>query len=330
VATPCEAAGVARDVKQLGAYLRRKSYIMRIGQKAPAPPAASSANAGANVNVVTFNVAGGAKAFKLEEKLTDAPLFQKLINGDPDAPIVACQETTPALAKKLLEASKNGNFQVIYPGQPNLPKWIPTSTLMQGNMLLVPKRYQVEHAESHTFEGRGAKFLHALDGFLFHHEKANDMLLALQNRGYVEASLKDTRTGKDFNVLATHVAYADDIRRDETPQLVDAIAKAQAHGPTVVMGDFNTPTLEARPSSNPGVIDFWKAMEPLELQDMGPTGKDRGSFWGNGQDIDSVLATGFESVSSEMLTGDKMTLPGHPDAKQVSDHYAEADSLKFE
>lgn len=294
-----------------------------------AKPVDAFSAAPGDVNVVTFNVAGGASKFKLEDKLTDTPLFQKLINGDPDAPIVACQETTPALAKKLIEASKNGNFQVLYPGQANLPKWIPTSTLMQGNMLLVPKRYQVEKSEAHTFAGRGAKFLNALDGFLFHHEKANDMLLALQNRGYVEASLKDTQTGKQFNVLATHVAYADDIRRDETPQLVDAIQKAEATGPTVVMGDFNTPTLEAKPTTNPGVVDFWKAMDPLDLEDMGPSGKDRGSFWGNGQDIDSVLAKGFETVSSQMLSGDKMTLPGRPDAKQISDHYAEADTIRF-
>lgn len=279
--------------------------------------------------MVTFNVAGGASAFKLEDKLTDAPLFQKLINGDPNAPIVACQETTPALAKKLIELSKNGNFQVIYPGEAWMPKGVPISTLMQGNMLLVPKRFEVQHSEAHTFAGRGGKFFQALKGFAFHHQPANKMLLALQNRGYVTASLKDTRTGKSFNVVATHVAYEDGIRRDEAPQLVDAIKRAQASGPTVVMGDFNIPTLAANPNQSQAAKDFWKAFDPLQLQDMGPTGADRVSFWKNGGDIDSVLASGFESVSHEMLSGDKMTLPGHPDAKQVSDHYAESDWLKF-
>ena len=281
------------------------------------------------VNVVTFNVAGGASGFKLEDKLVQAPLFQKLINGDPDAPIVACQETTPALAKALIAASKNGNFQVIYPGQAWMPKGVPTSTLMQGNMLLVPKRYQVEHSEAHTFAGRAHQFLSALDGFLFHHEKANDMLLALQNRGYIETQLEDTQTGKQFSVVATHVAYDDAVRRNETPQLVAAIRDAEAKGPTVVMGDFNTPTLEAKPHQGQGAVDFWNALGPLKLSDMGPTGKDRVSFWKSGQDIDSVLATGFQSVAHEMLSGDKMTLPGRPDAKQVSDHYAEADSLEL-
>jgi endonuclease/exonuclease/phosphatase family metal-dependent hydrolase len=300
--------------------------------KAAPPPAANVARspASSNVNVVSFNVAGGASGFKLEEKLSDTPLFQKLIKGDPDAPIVACQETTPALAKKLIEESKNGNFQVLYPGQAWMPKGVPTSTLMQGNMLLVPKRYQVQKSESHTFSGRAEKAFGAVKNLLFHHGRANDVLLALQNRGYISASLKDTQTGKSFSVVATHIAYDDAIRRDETPQLVAAIKKAQAKGPTVVMGDFNIPTLEARPDQGQGGRDFWKELEPLLLKDMGPTGKDRVSFWKNGADIDSVLATGFQSVSQEMLTGQKMTIPGRPDARQVSDHFAEADSLKFE
>lgn len=281
------------------------------------------------VDVVTFNVAGGASGFELEDQLTAAPVFQKVINGDPDAPIIACQETTPALAKKLIEESKNGNFKVIYPGEAWVPKWVPTSVLMQGNMLLVPKRYQVEKSEAHTFKGRAEKFLGALDGFLFHHESANDMLLALQNRGYISAELKDTETGKRFDVVATHVAYKDDIRRDETPQLVDAIQKDEAQAPTIVMGDFNLQRLEADPHPSQGVVDFWKAFDPLDLEDMGPTGKDRGSFWKNGKDIDMVLAKGFESVSHHMMTGSEMTVPGYPDAKKVSDHYAEADSLKL-
>jgi hypothetical protein len=96
------------------------------------------------------------------------------------------------------------------------------------------------------------------------------------------------------------------------------------------MGDMNIPTLEADPNQNQGAKDFWHALEPANLKDMGPTGKDRGSFWGNGHDIDVVLANGFQSVSHEMLTGNKMTIPGHDDAKKVSDHYAEADTLKFE
>ena len=290
---------------------------------------AFTADAG-TINVVTFNVAGGASGFKHEEALTDAPLFQKLITGAADAPIVACQETTPALVKKLVAESKNGNFEVIWPGQTWVPKGVPTSTLMQGNMLLVPRRYQVKSSEAHTFSGRASQLLRALKGVLFNRGKVNDLLLALQNRGYVAAELKDTRTGRQFSVLATHVAYQDEVRRAAAPQLRDALMKARAKGPTVLMGDFNVPTLQATGKQHQDVVDFWQALAPAGLKDMGPTGQAGASFWKNGQDIDAVLATGFRSVSSEMLTGAKMAIPGHPDARDVSDHYAEADTLKFE
>ena len=280
------------------------------------------------VNVVCFNAAGGASGFKLEGELAKTPLLQKLIKGSPDAPIVAVQETTPGLAKKLLEEAKKGNFEVIWPGKAWLQKWIPTSTLMQGNMLLVPKRYQIEKQEAKTFAGRAGQFFKALKGFVFGDGKANDLLLALQNRGYVSASLKDSQTGKRFNVLATHIAYQDEVRRLSTPQLAEAIARAK--GPTVLMGDMNVPTPEPGVKLSQGAKDFWKALEPAGMKDMGPSGQAGASYWKNGANIDVVMARGFKSESSRMLTGDQMTLPGRPDARQVSDHYAEADSLVFE
>lgn len=280
------------------------------------------------VNVVCFNAAGGASGFKLEGELAGTPLFQKLIQGSPDAPIVAVQETTPGLAKKLLEEAEKGHFEVIWPGKAWLPKWIPTSPLMQGNMLLVPKRYQIEKQEAKTFTGRAGQFLKAIKGLLFGDGKANDLVLALQNRGYVSAALKDTKTGKRFNVLATHISYQDEIRRLSTPELVGAIAKSK--GPTVLMGDLNVPTPEPGVKLNAGASDFWKALEPAGMKDMGPMGQAGASYWKNGANIDVVMARGFRSESSRMLTGDQMTLPGRPDARQVSDHYAEADSLVFE
>lgn len=302
-------------------------------QGAPAPTMAgdSFGSDSAAVNVVTFNVAGGASAFKLEEKLMDTPLFQKLVKGDPDAPIVGCQEMTPALAKKLIEAAeKSGNFEVIWPGSTLMPNWVPTSTLLQGNLLLVPKRYKVQKSESHTFKGRAGQLWDAIKGVFSGEKKLNSLLLAVQKRGWVEATLKDTRTGKTFGVLNTHIAYDPNVRRVSTPQLAEALGKLQAKGPMVVMGDFNIPTPEKMDKPNPSAMEFWKALEPFNLQDAGPQGQNSGTFWSNGKDIDSVLTNGFKSVKSEILSGDKMTLPGRPDAKQVSDHYAEADTIAFE
>lgn len=288
-----------------------------------------SPNPGA-VNVVSYNVAGGASAFKLEEKLVDSQVFQKLVKGSPDAPIVACQETTPALAKKLKELSKNGNFEVIYPGQSWMPKFVPISPLMQGNMLLVPKRYKVESSESETFTGRAKNFFGAVKNLIFGDGKANDLVLALQNRGYVSARLKDTQTGKSFSVVNTHIAYKDEQRRQQTPQLLEVLKKAEAKGPVILTGDVNVEAPAPGRKLPADVQDFWKALEPIGLKDMGPTGAASASFWGNGHDIDVVMAKGFKSESGQMLTGDKMTIPGKTDAKQLSDHYAEADSLTFE
>ncbi|MFP5504451.1 MAG: endonuclease/exonuclease/phosphatase family protein, partial [Candidatus Sericytochromatia bacterium] len=286
-----------------------------------------SANPAA-VNVVCFNAAGGASGFKLEGELAKTPLLQKLINGSPDAPIVAVQETTPALAKKLLEEAEKGHFEVIWPGKAWLPKWVPISPLAQGNMLLVPKRYEIEKQEAKTFTGRAGQFFKAIKGIVLGDGKANDLVLALQNRGYVSAALKDTRTGKRFNVLATHISYQDEIRRRSTRELVEAIAKAK--GPTVLMGDMNVPTPEPGVKLGKGAADFWKALEPAGMTDMGPLGEAGASYWKNGANIDVVMARGFKSESSRMLKGDQMTLPGRPDARQISDHYAEADSLVFE
>lgn len=92
------------------------------------------------------------------------------------------------------------------------------------------------------------------------------------------------------------------------------------------MGDFNVPTPEKMTKPKPGRhVDFWKGLESANLKDMGPE-KDSGTFWGNGQDIDSVLATGFKPVASEILKGAQDDHPRHNDAKEVSDHYAEADN----
>lgn len=307
------------------------------GQAAGSPGAATPAPANdqffssnpAAVNVTSFNTAGDNCLHTPQAKIPDSPLFQKVIQGTPDAPIVACQETVPLLGKKMIDLSKNGNFQVVWPGHRWLPNWVPTSTLVQGNMVLVPKRYQIENVETHTFKGRWPAFFKALKNWVLGKGKANDMLLALQHRGWESLLLKDRVTGKLFTVIATHIAFADKVRREETPQLQAAIAKAQRQGPTVIMGDFNTPTRATNYNHDANINAFWDQMDATGMKDMGPTGKAAISNWMNNNDMDEVLATGFTSASAQMLTGSKMRIPSRPDAKGVSDHYAEADSLTF-
>jgi hypothetical protein len=59
------------------------------------------------------------------------------------------------------------------------------------------------------------------------------------------------------------------------------------------------------------------------LQDMGGSEKTKR------QDIDYVLARGFEPVRSRLWTGDSLQLPGSPSAETVSDHYPEDDVLRY-
>jgi endonuclease/exonuclease/phosphatase family metal-dependent hydrolase len=282
----------------------------------------SDANA---VNVVTFNTAGDNCLKTPEEKVPDAPVFQKLIKGSPDAPIIALQETTPLLAKTLKAEAKNGQFKVIWPGHTWLPAWFPSGS-STSSMVLVPKRYEVQGVKVHSFKSVHHSLFNTIENFLLRRPGGK---IDSANRGYLMVSLKDSKTGKKLNIVATHISWDSTLRPSETSQLLAAVKASEAQAPTVVMGDFNTPTLDTNFNHNRGVIDFWKGLEPAQLQDMGPTGKAGVSDWGSGQNIDSVLAKGFTSESHQMLTGNKMTIPGRPDAKKVSDHYAEADSLKF-
>ena len=291
--------------------------------RVPGTPVATKA-AASPVDVVTFNTAGDGCRNTPEDKLYLAQPFQRVVNGAADAPIIACQETTDPLAKSLQQLAKNGNFQVVWPGGHT---WLPGflgSTMGQGNLVLVPKRYQVLGVQAHTFKGRLSLFGSALKGVLFHHQPVNSLLLALQKRGYESIALRDKTTGKRFTVVATHVAFDPKVRAMEAPQLAAAIKAANQQGPTVVMGDFNTPSEATNRSHNAQISDFWKQIYGAGVQEVGATDNTA-----DGTDIDHVLQNGFTVQGDEVLNGNKLTLPGRPNADQVSDHYAHEAQLQF-
>lgn len=284
------------------------------------------------VKVVTYNTGSDDASHAPQGEYTDLPVFQDVIQGKPDAPIISLQEVGPELGKKLeVLAKQTGNFQVVWTGKNWLPNQLALSPFTGANLVIVPKRFQLEHAEKHTYKGRLSQLWDNFKGWAFHHKPANDMLLAVQDRGYETLRLKDTRSGKAFDVINSHVSFYDPTRRREAPQLAEAIRQAEAEGPVIVTGDFNTPTLEsARDPNDPGIQAFWKTLAPADLQDMGPTGAAGASNWHNGEDIDHVLAHGFTSEAAHMYRGTEMSLPGYPDAQRLSDHYAEGDTLAFD
>lgn len=270
------------------------------------------------IRVMTFNTAGDGCRHTPENEIPLSQPFQKVVKGAPDAPIIACQETTSALAKSVQALAKNGNFQVVWPGGHTwLPSWL-ASTLGQGNLVLVPKRYKVLSVQAHTYSGRLGLFWNAFKGVLFHHKPLNDLLLALQKRGYESIALQDKQTGKKFTMIATHVAFDDKVRRMEEPQLISAIKAAEAKGPVTVMGDFNTASEATNFSKNPNVTHFWQQMATTGVEDVGA--KDNTDEAGH--EIDHVLQKGFHVAGDEVLDGNKLTIPGRKDASQVSDHYA--------
>jgi endonuclease/exonuclease/phosphatase family metal-dependent hydrolase len=300
----------------------------------PAPAAAAPAIAGDRFNrtdksiqVMTFNTAGDGARHTNEALIPQSAAFQKVVTGAPDAAIVACQETTKPLSKTLRQLAKNGNFQVVYPGKAWLPSLLLSSPFVQGNMVLIPKRYQIEGVQNVTYAGRAGTFWQALKGVVLEHHPVNDLLVALQRRGYESIRLKDTVTGKRFTVIATHIAGDDAIRRKEEPQLLKAIKQAENAGPVVIMGDFNTASLDTAAADDKNVVDFWAGLAPAKLTAIGPKG--RAGATAGSQDIDHILVKGFTERSSDVLSGNKMTIPGRPDADQVSDHFAKVASLDF-
>jgi hypothetical protein len=85
----------------------------------------------------------------------------------------------------------------------------------------------------------------------------------------------------------------------------------------ILAGDFNVP------ASHPRGRDVEVAALLSAFRDMGTAVPPRR------ENIDYVLACGFEPVSSRIWTGDSLSLPGSPNAESVSDHYVEDDVLRF-
>lgn len=282
----------------------------------PASPTSAWADA---MQVVTYNTGVADSMRAPQAEFTQLPMFQKVINGSPDAPIIGVQETGPDLAQKLQALSKNGNFQIV---------WERTG-LNQGNFVLVPKRYQVVQAENHYYKGRLAQLWDNLKG-LFHHQQAN-WGQTIEHRGYQQLRLKDTATGKTFTMLNTHISFWDPMRQRQGQQLAQAVQAAEKSGPVLVTGDFNTPTEDTNRNHDAQVTEFWNTLKPAGLKDMGPAGDAGISDWhGRGTDIDHVLAAGMTSVSSHMASGTEVSLPGRPTAQDLSDHYAEEDVVKID
>lgn len=283
---------------------------VRLQSAGAAPRAASPASLEA-FKVITFNTAVGNSRIKTDQAdFVKLPFYQKVIQGAPDAPILALQEVGNAQMEAVEKLAENGRFRAFYL----------RTGLDQGNMVLIPGRFEVQAAEDHRFGLAQVKAaLKSVWGWLKGGDKPNFSQL-VEPRGFQELRLRDTITGKTFTLINTHLSFQEGIQEPQAKQLFAAARAAERHGGVIVAGDLNVPTADT--SSDPRYLpvrDLYR-----DYLDVGPRGKPPGKT-----NIDYVLVKGFKGLDAKWYTGDSLSLPGSPDAKTVSDHYAEEDTLAF-
>jgi endonuclease/exonuclease/phosphatase family metal-dependent hydrolase len=237
----------------------------------------------ADVRVVTFNAAAGNPRITTpEERFLGLPFYREAFAGGPEAPLLALQEVGDGQAKALRRAS--GTAMVLQRRRPGL-----------GNALVIPDRYEIVARRSGYYvlsHLRGVG--HALRGRRRNWRQYGEL------RMWIRARLRDREAGRELTLLTTHTSADGDLK---VPQIADVVHRARAAAtPVILAGDFNVPKGRERGRDVPAAALL------AQLRDMGTAPADR-------EDIDYVLAAGFEPVSARLWT-DLV-------AQRISDHAAE-------
>jgi endonuclease/exonuclease/phosphatase family metal-dependent hydrolase len=242
-----------------------------------------------DVRVITFNTAAGNPRITTpQEQFLALPFYREAFAGGPGAPILALQEVGDRQAAAL--RNEHGTAVVLQKRRPGL-----------GNALVIPDRYEVLASRSGYYvlpQLRGIG--HALRGGRRNWRQYGEL------RMWIQARLRDTAANRELTVLTTHVSADGDLK---VPQLEAAVSRAERAGPPVVLaGDFNVPQGRERGR------DVLAARVIARLRDVGSAPPGR-------ENIDYVLAAGFEPVSSRHWT-DLLE-------QRVSDHAPEDDVLRY-
>jgi endonuclease/exonuclease/phosphatase family metal-dependent hydrolase len=288
--------------------------------EATAPAPRPQAAAPRPLRVITFNTAVGNSKYDhmRQQDFLKLPMYQDVIQGRPDAPIMALQEVGPEQAAALKQAAKSGNFQVVdaWPRQ------------KQGNALLIPKRFEVLSKESQAYStGHWKGVWNAVKDWWKSKELPSAGMAAqlVEPRMYTEVRLRDRETGREFTVFNTHTSIQKELRLEQSKELAQKVDAAQKRGPVLLAGDLNTHTARDAVRHGPTrAIDAQIRDLFSDMLDLGPTERP-----GNKPNIDYVLGSGFTPVSSRYYTGEALQLEGHPNAESISDHYAEEDVVVF-
>ena len=261
----------------------------------------------ADVRVVTFNTAAGNPRITTPQAaFLDLPFYREALSDASGAPILALQEVGPAQAKALRARAASARARIIQLRRPGL-----------GDALVIPARYEVLDS-ARGYYGL-SHLVGVADGLVrwARSRRTPNWRQFGELRMWMRARLRDSASGREFTVFNTHLSVEPSLKVAQARALVRRVDAAAAHGPVVLAGDLNVP------AAHPRGRDAEVAAMLAHLRDMGsakPAGR---------PNIDYVLASGFEPVSSRIWTGDSLQLPGSPDADRVSDHYPEDDVLRL-
>ncbi len=268
----------------------------------------------ATLRVITFNTAVGNPKIKTDQRVfLKLPFYREIIDGRPEAAILAAQEVGPEQAKALKRAAERGHFRMIHIQRPG-----------QGNALLVPARFEVL---SHRSRYYVRSQLTAIAGALWRAARKRERFnhrQYLELRMWIEARLRDRRSERVFTIFNTHVSGDPPLRLAQMKALIRRVHGAGRDGPVILAADLNTrPTDGKSPEQSRGDAAIRALFPPL--QDMAPSARDprRGA-------IDWVLATGLSPVSARQYTDESIQLAGLPSADVISDHYAKEAVLRFD
>jgi endonuclease/exonuclease/phosphatase family metal-dependent hydrolase len=256
------------------------------------------------VRIVTFNAAAGNPSITTRQAdFVALPFYREALEGAPDAPLLALQEVGAEQAQALSGAPRRRSH-VLYVRRPGL-----------GNALVVPERYELISRRRRYYVA--GQLLGAATGLRAWGATRvrPDWRQFLELRMWIEARLRDRASRRELTMVTTHLSAQPALKLAQARTIAARAHEAASAGPVVLAGDLNARTASTRDAG------VWKALAGL---------RDMGTSTPNGRpNIDFVLASGFEPVSSRIWTGDSLALPGSPNAEAVSDHYAEDDLLRY-
>jgi len=264
--------------------------------------------------VITFNTAVGNPNIKTEQRaFLELPFYREILDGAPEAPILALQEVGADQAKALDRAARAGRFRLVQIRRPG-----------QGNALLIPERFAFLSSRSRYFvRGQIVAIGRALWRWLRGRGRPNHRQLG-ELRMWSEARVRDERSKRVFSVFNTHISGDADLRLEQARDLFQRVHAARRHGPVILAGDLNTRAAEEpEPPNHPADSAIRRLFEGLS--DMGAVARQPGGR----PPIDYLLAAGFAPVAARLYTGDSLQLPGLPTADLISDHYAKEASISF-